>query len=121
MEYTQIVETLGLALESLGMAIILIGALRPLVLYAAHALKGRRESGSYDLVRRDVGRALLLGIEFLLAGDIIRTVAGTVSLEALGILAGVVAIRTFLSFTVTAEIEGRWPWQTKKVSPRERE
>jgi uncharacterized membrane protein len=119
--FTQIAETLGMALEALGMAIILIGALRPLVQYAVRALRGRREAGAYDRVRRDVGRALLLGLEFLVAGDIIQTVGGTVSFEALGLLAGVVAIRTFLSFTITAEIEGRWPWQATKTAPRERE
>jgi uncharacterized membrane protein len=50
----------------------------------------------------------------LVAGDIIRTVVGTISFENLGLLAGVVAIRTFLSFTITAEIEGRWPWERER-------
>ena len=57
------------------------------------------------------GRAILLGLELLVAADIIGTVAITPSFESLGILALIVLIRTFLSFSLEVEIEGRWPWQ----------
>jgi hypothetical protein len=66
--------------------------------------------------RRSVGRSILLGIEVLVAGDIIRTVAVSPSFTSVGVLAGIVAIRTFLSFTLEVEITGQWPWQQQ---PRE--
>lgn len=111
MDLKSVVEIIGTVVESIGVAIIVVGSLVPLVLYLGRMLRGRQKVGAYGLLRRDVGQALLLGLEFLVAGDIIRTVLGTISFASLGLLAGVVAIRTFLSFTITAEIEGRWPWR----------
>jgi len=61
--------------------------------------------------RRDFGRAILLGLELLVAADIINTVAVDPTLRSVGVLAGVVLIRTFLSFSLQVEISGRWPWQ----------
>ncbi len=113
MDLEWVVQIMGTAIEYVGMAIIVVGSLVPLVHFVLRLL--RNHGGDlYNQVRENVGRALLLGLEFLVAGDIIRTIAGTISFKSLGLLAGVVAIRTFLSFTVTAEIEGRWPWQPKR-------
>jgi uncharacterized membrane protein len=63
------------------------------------------------LYRQDLGRAILLGLEFLIAGDIIRTVVVAPTLENVMILALIVVIRTFLSMALQLEVEGRWPWQ----------
>jgi hypothetical protein len=68
---------------------------------------------AYVRYRRALGRAILLGLEFLVAGDIIRTVAISPTFTSLGILAIIVAIRTFLSTELELEIEGRWPWQRR--------
>ncbi len=68
-------------------------------------------TGWYHRYRQDVGRAILLGLEFLVAGDIISTVAVSPTFTSVGVLAGIVAIRTFLSFSLEVELEGRWPWQ----------
>lgn len=114
MDLKSVVQVIGTVVESLGVAIIIVGALVPLARHIWRVIRGRNTTGYYSLLRRDVGRALLLGLEFLVAGDIIRTVVGTISFESLGLLAGVVAIRTFLSFTITAETEGRWPWQRER-------
>jgi len=65
---------------------------------------------AYREYRQQLGRAILLGLEFLVAGDIINTVAVDPSFRSVGVLAGIVAIRTFLSFSLEVEIEGRWPW-----------
>ena len=62
-------------------------------------------------LRSSLGRAILLGLEFLVAADIINTVAVQPTLGSVAVLAGIVAIRTFLSFSLETEIEGRWPWQ----------
>jgi len=108
-----VVEVVGTAVELVGVAVIVVGAVVGLTRYIVRILRGRDKIGGYSLVRRDVGRALLLGLEFLVAGDIIQTVVGTIDFESLGLLAGVVVMRTFLSFTIDAEIEGRWPWQRR--------
>ena len=62
-------------------------------------------------LRHDMGRAILLGLEVLIAADIIRTVADTQTTMSVATLAGIVAIRTFLSWALTLELEGRWPWK----------
>jgi uncharacterized membrane protein len=66
---------------------------------------------AYSKYRIVLGRIILLGLEFLLAGDIIRTVVISPTLEQVGVLTVIVLIRTFLSFTLEVEIEGKWPWQ----------
>ncbi len=66
---------------------------------------------AYREFRSDVGRSIVLGLEFLIAGDIIRTVTVTQTLESVGVLVVIVLIRSFLTITLELEIEGRWPWQ----------
>ena len=61
--------------------------------------------------RQRLGRGILLGLEFLVAADIIHTVAVELTLKTVGVLAIIVLIRTFLSFTLEVELTGRWPWQ----------
>jgi uncharacterized membrane protein len=67
-------------------------------------------SDAYREYRQHVGRAILLGLEFLVAADIINTVAVDPTFRSVGVLAGIVVIRTFLSVSLEVEIEGRWPW-----------
>src|SRR5918998_1561088 len=66
---------------------------------------------AYQEYRRNLGRAILLGLEFLVAADIINTVAVNPTFESVGVLAGIVAIRTFLSVSLEVEIDGQWPWR----------
>ncbi len=67
----------------------------------------------YRRLRQDIGRGILLGLEFLVAADIIRTVAVTPTMEGVKVLGLIVVIRTFLSMALQVELEGRWPWQRK--------
>lgn len=76
----------------------------------------RRESAVYLRFRRQLGQAILLGLELLVAGDIVRTVAAAPSLTSVAILAAIVLIRTFLSFSLQVETTGRWPWQKRGIS-----
>jgi len=73
----------------------------------------RRESRQpiYEQYRRQVGKGILIGLELLVAADIIRTVAVRPTFASVGVLAAIVLIRTFLSFTLEVEMTGRWPWQ----------
>jgi uncharacterized membrane protein len=76
----------------------------------------RRQSNVYSRFRQEVGRAILLGLELLVAADIIRTVAISPTLESVGVLAGIVLVRTFLSFSLDVELTGAWPWRRTGVT-----
>jgi uncharacterized membrane protein len=79
---------------------------------AAAVRLGRRGTHIYRRFREQLGRTILLGLELLVVGDIVRTVATEPSLMSVGILAVIVLIRTFLSFSLQVELTGRWPWQS---------
>lgn len=105
--YRDVLEGIGLAVDGCGVLVIVAG----IVIAAWRVIPGRGQE-RYANCRRDVGRAVLLGLELLVAGDIIRTVAIAPTLENVGVLAAIVLIRTFLSFSLEMEVNGRWPWQT---------
>jgi len=69
--------------------------------------------------RRGLGRSILLGLELLVAGDIIRTVAIDPTFTSVGVLAVIVAVRTFLSWSLEVELQGRWPWQGGEAATAE--
>lgn len=109
-----VVEAVGALLDLVGVIVISGGAVVAAVLFGYRYLRTRRASELYRSYRQALGRGVLLGLEFLVAGDIIRTVAVSATFQSLGILAVIVAIRTFLSFSLEVELEGRWPWQAKR-------
>jgi len=115
MNYLHIVENAGKTIDVVGVAAIAAGA----VLAAGGAIGRmlRRTGDAYRAFRQQLGRSILLGLEFLVAADIIRTVAVEPTLQSVGVLAGIVLIRTFLSFSLELEITGRWPWQKTAASP----
>ena len=97
--------------ELTGVAIIAVGAFGTLLLFLYRFATGYDRNKAVGNLRSSLGRAILLGLEFLVAADIINTVAVQPTLGSVAVLAGIVAIRTFLSFSLETEIEGRWPWQ----------
>lgn len=114
MEFSEIIEGIGKSLDAVGVAAIVIGVVASVVLAARRTL--RREPDVYSRFRRFLGRSILLGLELLVAADIIRTVAVTPTLASVGVLAAIVLIRTFLSWSLELEITGRWPWQKAAAS-----
>ena len=112
--YHDIMQLTGRSLDALGVLIIVIGA----IVATSRFLASQRTdfSSAYRSYRRGLGRAILLGLEFLIAGDIIRTVVVAPTLENVLILALIVVIRTFLSMALQLEVEGRWPWQRAEVT-----
>jgi len=96
--------------EILGILIILVGAAVALVRFAL-GLDSQDGQDRVSCLRSNLGRAILLGLEFLVAADIIHTVAIEPTLDSVVVLACIVLIRTFLSWSLEVEIEGRWPWQ----------
>ena len=108
-DYHWFVTWIGLGVDAVGVLVIVVGTL----IASARWALGKQATGerSFRGYRQELGRAILLGLEFLIAGDIIRTVAVEPTLESVAILAGIVLIRTFLSIALQLEIDGRWPWQ----------
>lgn len=99
-------------IEALGVIIITLIALYALVIAVRQlAVRGADRDAVFQELRQRLGRGILLGLEFLIAADIIYTVAIDLSFESVGALAIIVIIRTFLSFTLEVELTGRWPWQ----------
>ncbi len=109
--YSKWMDMVGSALDLVGVVVIVIGAGYVTCRY----LFGRKEGpiSPFKLYRQGLGKAILLGLEFLVAGDIIRTVVVAPTLENIAILGMIVLIRTFLSMTLQLEVDGRWPWQSK--------
>ncbi len=105
------VEWITRIVEVTGIGIIVIGAVGALLVFLRRLLQGRPKEKIVSDFRTDLGRAILLGLEFLVAADIVSTVAIDPTVDSLIVLAGIVLIRTFLSFSLEVEIEGRWPWQ----------
>jgi len=108
------IEGVGAALDLVGVVLIALGLLVSAGRYLA-ALFGGSEIDAFRRLRQDIGRAILLGLEVLVAADIIRTVAITPTVESVIILAGIVAIRTILSLSLQVEVEGRFPWQAESA------
>ncbi|RXZ51102.1 DUF1622 domain-containing protein [Agromyces fucosus] len=117
MEFGTVIETVGEVIDFIGVLAIVVG-----VVYASldAGLRGiRGKSPIYDRFRRVLGRAILLGLELLVAADIIKTVAVTPTLDSVLVLAIIVLIRTFLSWSLELEVSGRWPWQKRSAPESE--
>lgn len=102
---------ISLGLEAAGVAAIVAGVLFAVALVVRQVARGAERGETYHLFRTSLARAILLGLEFLVAADIIGTVAVDPTLQNLAVLGLIVLIRTFLSFALEVEITGRWPWQ----------
>ena len=116
MELPEIIEAAGRYMDVAGVAVMVIGAVVSIPLALRGFRPRRQPAGSeplsvYRSYRQLLGRSILLGLELLVAADIIRTVAVAPTYESVGVLAIIVLIRTFLSFSLELEITGRWPWQ----------
>jgi uncharacterized membrane protein len=101
----------GRGVELAGILVLVAGAALAVLAFAVRMLRGRPFRETYHELRADLGRAILLGLEFLVIADIIGTVAVEPTLRNLGVLAVIIAIRTLLSFALELEVSGRWPWQ----------
>lgn len=108
----ELVEVVGAALEAAALLVILGGA----VVATGHGIvdwSRRSFEAAYQPYRRRLGRAIILGLEFLVAADIVRTVAIDPTFTSIGVLAAIVVVRTFLSVSLEVETEGVWPWQRR--------
>jgi uncharacterized membrane protein len=108
--FSNIVSIIGYAIEAVGVIVITIGFL--IATGRVVSQKVADKSDRLRVYRRELGQSMLLGLEFLVAGDIIRTVIVDHSIESILALGLVVLIRTVLVFTIHLEVHGNWPWST---------
>jgi uncharacterized membrane protein len=101
--------------DVVGVGVIVLGILWATAACVISRIRGGTWLGAYAHFRRGIGRAILLGLEVLVAADIVRTIAVELSFEALGHLAIIVLIRTFMSMALELELTGRWPWQQRQT------
>jgi len=114
-ELSQFVINAAIGVEVFGVIIIIFGALWASLKVVIGYLAGDRTAIYHDY-RRKLGRSMMLGLEFLVAGDIIRTVIVAHTLDDIIGLGLIVIIRTVLIFTIHLEVEGRWPWQQQPAA-----
>lgn len=104
--------------EALGVLVLVVGTVLALIKYVMTIMQRRAGPKAYQALRQDLGRVILLGLELLVAADIIRSVALDPTLESIATLGLLVLIRTFLSWALEVEIEGEWPWRrSRQESP----
>src|SRR5262249_2326046 len=115
MVFNDVIDKIGMTIDAAGVVVIVIGAAIAFVVSAVRL--SRHERDVYRRFRQQLGQTILLGLELLVAGDIVRTVAASPTLTSVAILAAIVLIRTFLSFSLEVEITGRWPWQKRGIAP----
>ena len=117
MDIFDLIEKIGELIDLFGVLVILLGAIGATAAYVRRFIKRVPTHESYRKYRHGLARVILLGLEFLIAGDIIRTVAGEPTFASIGVLGLIVLIRSFLGIEFEMEVNGRWPWQP---APRRR-
>jgi len=120
LEAERLEETLhhGIAIAALGIELMAVGVIVIAVIVgtARYLIRlNQWQSDAYDTYKRHLSKALLLGLEFLVAADIVRTVAVQPTLNSVAILAALVAVRTFLSWSLVVETDGDWPWRLRAI------
>ena len=117
-DFKNAVDVISKVIDGAGVVIVVVGLLLATGAFALAQRDRDQRPPAYRVYRQQVGKSILLGLEFLVAADIIRTVAVAPSFRGVGVLAVVVAVRTFLSFALGVELEGRWPWQSHQTPTR---
>ena len=113
MDFIEVISIAGYCIETIGVLVIIAGSVTSSFRFISK-YRQEPEGFAYGVLRRQLGRSIILGLEFLIAGDIIRTVIVADTLTNVTILGLIILIRTFLSFTLHLEVEGHWPWEQGK-------
>ncbi len=116
MSYDGVIEDVVRVVETVGAAIMVLGGATALVTFALDARDPARRAAAYPRVRRTIGRSILLGLEVLIIGDIVRTIIVEPTIESVGVLALIVVIRIVLSFSLEIEMEGTVPWRARRAA-----
>ena len=116
MSYDDVISEVVKVVEAVGAGIMVLGALGALLAFAYRALREGAPRESYDELRRNLGRGILVGLEVLIVADIVRTIIVDPTIESVGVLGVIVVIRIALSFSLEVEIDGFWPWRRWQLS-----
>ncbi len=111
-DYLSVIDLVGKVIDSIGVLVIVTGSVYALLNYILTIFSDEQKN-TYRILRDHLGRTILLGLEFLIAGDIIRSIAVPPSFQSVSVLGIIVLIRTFLSIEFEHEISGVWPWKRK--------
>ena len=109
--FLALAETVAIGLEAIAVLIIVVGATLSTVTFGRSLLRRASLESAAHAYRNTLGRTILLGLELLVAADIVGTVVVAPTFTNVGVLALIIAVRTFLSFALEVEINGHWPWQ----------
>jgi uncharacterized membrane protein len=120
MTFEQVVSAVVLIVEAAGAGIMVFGGAAAFVIAVPRALRADTRTAAYQGLRRNLGRAILLGLEVLIVGDIIRTILVSSTVESVLVLGAIVLIRVLLSFSLEVEMDGVWPWSRWRVAAGER-
>jgi len=116
---TRLMEPVATGLELFGVFVIVAGILWATGRFLLRDLRSGDGIKAYERYRANLGRGILLGLEILVGADIVATVTAPLTFHSVGLLGLIVLIRTFLSFSLETEIEGRWPWRRRGDAPAE--
>ncbi len=119
MGYDHVIGEVVRVVEAIGAGIMVLGGLWAFIVFIVAALQAKTSRESYDQLRRNLGRCILLGLEVLIVADIVRTIIVDTTLESVGVLGIVVVIRIMLSFSLEVEIDGLWPWRRWELARSE--
>jgi uncharacterized membrane protein len=116
MTFEAVVEAAVRVVEVVGAAIMVFGGLAALVAGIPRLLRPETRPTAYQGMRRNLGRAILLGLEVLIVADIIRTIVVEPTVESVLVLGAIVIIRVLLSFSLEVEMDGVWPWAKWRIA-----
>ena len=117
--YEQVISGVVRVVEAFGAGIMVLGGLGTFLVFASRVLHAETASGSYDALRRNLSRCILLGLEVLIVADIadiVRTIIVDPTIESVAVLGIIVVIRILLSFSLEVEIDGVWPWRKGQLA-----
>ena len=115
MDFKQVADVVSASFELVGVAVLVIGAVLAFGMYLKALARRSDAAVAYRDLRRDLGKAILVGLELLVAADIIRSVALDPTFATIGVLGLIVVVRTFLSWSLELEVNRRWPWQSPRT------
>lgn len=110
--FETLIHHLARGIEAVGLLVLTVGGIVSFIQFFRYL---SQKKDAYSKLRQNLGRSILLALEFLVAADIITTIIIEPTLTAVAVLSVVVLVRTFLSFSLELEISGRWPWQQSKI------
>ena len=117
MSYEGTIANVVKVVEAVGVVVMVVGGAVALAAAVPVVLDPARRGDAYQGLRRNLGRVILLGLEILIIGDIVRTIVVEPTISGVVVLAIIVVIRIVLSFALEVEIDGRWPWTAARRRP----